>query len=210
MSFFSLNPAFSPSHLRHLHRLLYPPASVSFLRLLSLDVGQKHVGISMSDPTNRFATHRKTFHQSTQLFASHLSSLLSSSSFPSSEVFFVPFILVGFPLLTNGKRGEQCQQTLNFLSSLRSQLTLNYPSKLPSLVRSSFDSSFSPSEFPHFPHFLLWDERFSSSDVRQQFDSNKLIQKMKDKGRIDSMVAANFLTDFIEFLNKQGSKMSQY
>ncbi len=203
MSFFTLNPSIRPAQLRSFAKLLRPAgnSSVSSIRLLALDVGHKNVGVATSDSFNLFPVHLPTFNLHNGKFAPHIRSIID----PKSKAYSIPLILVGFPLTQRGESGVRCSETLKFISNLRESLKeekFEFP--VSNAVKSAFEipavKNSSPITSVEFPIFALWDERFSSSDVRHLLGKSSKINEFRASGKIDSMVAAQFIQDFLGFI----------
>ncbi len=79
-------------------------------RILSIDYGEKRIGVAVSDPTNLFATTLSTVQN-------------SPASIPSiaeiAKSYNVKTILVGYPLNMNGTLSKFCVQIDKFIDELQ-------------------------------------------------------------------------------------------
>lgn len=84
-------------------------------RILSLDVGDKRIGVAVSDPFNSYAMPLKTYFRTGELLADAkaLAALAESEG--------VGEIILGLPLNADGTAGIQAQKTERFFKALQAQ-----------------------------------------------------------------------------------------
>ncbi|MSQ33234.1 MAG: Holliday junction resolvase RuvX [Dehalococcoidia bacterium] len=89
----------------------------SLKRILALDVGQKRIGVALSDPTGLIATPLEVVQRSPQ--GAHWQRLLELAQSAGAEAF-----LVGMPLLPDGRPGAQARDVEAFAAGLRRRTAL--------------------------------------------------------------------------------------
>lgn len=82
------------------------------MRVLGLDVGERRVGVAISDPGETMAVPKTTLNRSEGTRA--LARLATEEE--------VGLIVIGLPLSMSGEEGEQAQQTRAFASKLEADL----------------------------------------------------------------------------------------
>lgn len=81
------------------------------LRLLGLDVGDRRIGVAVSDPTGAIATPMEVYHRRTpEADVQHVADLLRD--YEASRV------VVGLPKNMNGTEGPQAEKTRQFADAL--------------------------------------------------------------------------------------------
>jgi putative Holliday junction resolvase len=83
----------------------------STLRLLGLDVGDRRIGVAISDPTGSLATPVEVYHRkSAEADTRHILDL--------AEQFEANGVVVGLPKNMNGSEGPQAEKTREFVATL--------------------------------------------------------------------------------------------
>jgi len=86
--------------------------SVASLRLLGLDVGDRRIGVAVSDPTGLLASPISVYRRSDDLRdADHIVSLV--------EEYEASGVVVGLPMNMDGSEGPQAEKTRHFADILR-------------------------------------------------------------------------------------------
>jgi putative Holliday junction resolvase len=83
------------------------------LRLIGLDVGERRVGVAMSDPLGRTAQPYETISRDEGSIG-RLAELVSNND--------VEAVVVGLPLLMDGREGEQARRSLEFAGELEAAI----------------------------------------------------------------------------------------
>ncbi len=141
------------------------------MRLLGLDIGDKTVGVAVSDPLGLTAQGVETirFKQSTESF-NKLAALI--------EEYKVEKIICGLPLNMNGSEGPQAAKVRLFVQSLTSYLQKRR------------------SEIP----VQFWDERLSTTAAERSLLEADL-SRAKRKKVIDTMAAVFILQGYLDSLS---------
>lgn len=82
-------------------------------RILSIDYGEKRIGLSVSDPTNIFATTLETISNSNKSIMQILKII---------DSYNVNTILIGYPLNMNGTISKLCSEVDKFITELERQI----------------------------------------------------------------------------------------
>ena len=83
------------------------PTFPKFTRILGLDLGQKKIGVALSDPSFQIATPFKTLHRTTfQGVVDELLTIISEEN--------IGALLIGLPLEMDGNEGRSCQSVRHF------------------------------------------------------------------------------------------------
>ena len=88
------------------------------MRVLSLDVGEKRIGVALSDPSGLLATPLTTVRSRGE--SSDVQAVLRLA-----DEHEVGEIIVGLPLSLSGRRGEQAQRVAQFTEALAQLTTLS-------------------------------------------------------------------------------------
>lgn len=131
-------------------------------RILSVDYGKVRVGFAYSDETKILASPWQTFLRTTP-FKELQKQLLSIGS--------IDLIVVGLPLLLNGKEGEMAQEARRYGEALSAHLQI-------------------PCAF--------WDERLSSSFANRLMKEDSLSRK-KRASLADTFSATLVLQNYLDF-----------
>lgn len=152
------------------------------LRLMGFDIGQRRIGVSVSDSTwtiaspvgvvdlkNAFQPQLTGFLKQFPVFSN---GAMSSPPHHSFHSYGICGFIVGYPLLLNGDQGSQAQKVIEFTE--KNLLPFNIP-------------------------ILLWDERLSTHGANRillQAD----MSREKRKNTIDKMAAVFILQGFLDRL----------
>jgi putative Holliday junction resolvase len=86
-------------------------------RILALDVGERRIGVALSDLSRTLATPYITIHATpVHIFFKKLSQIITQED--------VCQIVVGLPISLNGQEGPQAQRIRAFIETLTTQVTL--------------------------------------------------------------------------------------
>jgi len=86
-------------------------------RYLALDIGEKRIGVALSDPSRLIAQPLKTIHFKTfEKFVAELKEILAE--------YQVEKIIVGLPLTLRGTHSRQTEKVLDMISRLEKALSL--------------------------------------------------------------------------------------
>jgi putative Holliday junction resolvase len=149
----------------------------SELVIMGLDIGDKTIGIAISDRRIKIAggitvIRRKGICNDCRLLAENI------------KLHKIGTIVFGWPLQMNGLPGKQCEKILNFMQKL-----FEY------IVNVNINIK-----------FVRWDERFSTKVVDNSMISADLSRK-KRKKIIDQSAAAYILQGAVDFLNRDFSNI---
>ncbi len=131
-------------------------------RLLSIDYGKARVGFAYSDERKLLASPWQTFARTTPF-----NEIKKKLSFLEP----LEFLVVGLPLLLNGKEGEMAQEARIFGEALASYL------QIPC---------------------LFWDERLSSAQAERLMQEGSLSRK-KRASLSDTFAATLILQNYLDF-----------
>ncbi len=138
------------------------------MRVLALDVGDKHIGVAISDPTQSLARSLGVIeHVSPRQDFAAVVRLV--------EQYEVETVVVGYPRSLDGTTGLQAQKVEQFVAGLTEVLS---------------------SAKDHVP-VLLWDERLSTVSADRLMSEAGLKGKKK-RERLDAAAAAVILQDYLD------------
>jgi putative Holliday junction resolvase len=138
-------------------------------RTLAVDLGSRRVGLAVSDPTNTIASPLKTLRfRSDRLLIEEILAIVREMD--------VQTVVVGLPLLEDGREGQGCRRSRSFARRLQDR-------GLPA---------------------VLWDERFSSREAEQTLRKIGL-NRRRAGGRIDAVAASYILADYLLALEAGGA-----
>lgn len=136
-------------------------------KILALDVGDKRIGVAISDPTRTIATPFETIKKERGVYQK-LTQLVKDNE--------ISEIVIGLPLEESGAEGSQATKTKSFAKNLSLNLEKNLKADPPGV------------------QFL--DERFTSSQAKQQIKTVGKGWS-KDKGIVDKYAACLILEAFL-------------
>ncbi len=139
-------------------------------RIAAIDFGTKRIGLAISDEKGRIALPLKMVLAGNS-DAESIKTILSALS-----TFHIETIVVGLPLLMNGKRGTMAEAVIRFAHLLQSQCQCSV---------------------------ITWDERLSSAQAERalkEFASRKKRSKI-----VDSTAASMILQTYLDKKNDQSS-----
>jgi putative Holliday junction resolvase len=142
-------------------------------RVLCLDVGDRRVGLAISDELGIVARPLGMVERSGDDDAAALDAILRLF-----EVEGARRLLVGDPRLPSGDRGEQCRSVDAFLLQLQSRILAHFGSASPPIER--------------------WDESDSTKVAEQRLRQRGLDpRKARDSGGLDAEAAAVILQEWL-------------
>ncbi len=143
------------------------------MKLLALDLGERRIGVAVSDELGMFAHPRETILCGGKREFQQLVEVVRSER-PSA-------IVVGHPLEMSGQRGERALWVEKFCERLRGHL-----SRDPELREIKFH---------------LWDERLTSTEAERNLRGSRLRGEER-KAMTDSVAAVIILESFLEGMAK--------
>lgn len=149
-------------------------------KVICLDLGDKTIGVSISDKNWQFAYDRETIRR--QKMMPDINKLIQTIDQESISI-----IVCGYPLEMDGNEGTRCIKTKDFCHRLNKQL-------------ASLDK-----DLP----LILWDERLSSKAVQRVLIDEYDLTRAKRKTVIDSYAASFILEGFLQYTNNLLQKKSK-
>ncbi len=142
-------------------------------RLLGMDVGQKTIGLAVSDHEHRVATPLGTIKR--VKFTKDMVEIARRV-----KDYEIGGFVLGLPLSMDGSEGRQCQSVRNFAQEMERSLSLKGEGLW----------------------IALWDERLSTASVEDFVDSFVGIKrsKAKERGITDKLAAQHILQGALEFI----------
>lgn len=145
--------------------------------VIGLDIGDKTIGISVSDKRVKVATPIAFIRRKN--IDSDCKKLLDCIKSYNPKL-----IIFGWPLQMDGTPSEQCEKNLEFIKYFHNILNTSNDEKLQNIM------------------FSKWDERFSTKVVDKIMIAADLSRKRR-KEVIDKTAAAYILQGAIDFLNRK-------
>jgi len=144
-------------------------------RLLGLDLGEKTIGVAISDPGLTVASPIDTVRRTK--FTEDVKQL--ARMIQGREV---GGIIVGLPINMDGTQGPRCQSVRHFAENLVKRADL----------------------LGMEPEIAFWDERMSTVAVQRLLISEADMTRAKRAQSVDKMAAAYILQGALDALNKKG------
>ncbi|OIP36444.1 Holliday junction DNA helicase RuvA [Candidatus Desantisbacteria bacterium CG2_30_40_21] len=144
------------------------------MRIMGLDVGDKYIGVALSDPLGMFAQPLSVITREGEKETMEILKEIISTSQVSKIVF-------GLPKNMNGSIGPQAEKVLNFIERLK-QAVISTPSL--SYERNVVE-------------FVSWDERLSSRAAENAMLEAGL-SRDKRKKMVDKIAAALILQGYLD------------
>ena len=133
-------------------------------RILGIDYGQKRIGIAISDPLRLIAYPLETVERKR----------IEDSIRRILEKYSIEYIIIGYPLRTDGKLGEREEEVKSFAEKIKEKFNIN---------------------------IKLWDERYTTIEAERIIrDIGK--KPSRDKGRVDRVAASLILQSYLDYLKK--------
>ena len=132
------------------------------MTVLGLDVGDRRIGVAVSDPTGLLARPLTVINRRSNLADAESIRQLAQTCGASQ-------IVVGLPLASDDRVGEQARKTLAFIRFLRKNVTVPV---------------------------VTWDERFSTREAEQEMIAAG-VRLVRRKERLDSVAAAVLLDEWL-------------
>lgn len=157
-------------------------------RLMALDVGEKTIGVAISDREQTLSTPLRTVKRTK--FSEDIKALKALI-----REYEIHGFIIGWPVNMDGSRGPQCDRVRSFADEMARSLSERFED----------------------PWIALWDERLSTETVHnlldQSGDSFKNLRKSKSggkkrakvKGVTDMLAAHVILQGALEFINGNSS-----
>lgn len=143
-------------------------------RILALDVGDRKIGIALSDELRLTAQPFETlFYKGEHEFKKIFSELTKTL-----EENFVATIVIGLPINMNGTEGPQAEKTRKFVEKWQKFLTAHKTD-------------------PDQWEWIFWDERLSTSGAERHLIEAD-VSRAKRKKVIDKMAAVFILQGYLE------------
>jgi putative Holliday junction resolvase len=143
-------------------------------RLIGLDVGEKTIGVAISDPGLTVASPIDTVRRTK--FTEDVKQL--ARMIAGREV---GGIIVGLPINMDGSQGPRCQSVRHFAENLEKRADL----------------------LGIEPKITFWDERMSTAAVQRMMISEADLTRAKRAQSVDKMAAAYILQGALDALNKK-------
>jgi putative Holliday junction resolvase len=143
----------------------------SYKRLLGLDIGEKTIGLALSDPMQGIATPLKTIGR--VKFTKDIEELKKII-----DEFQVGGYVLGYPVNMDGTEGPRCQSVRHFAEEL---------AKYPQIVGTN-------------PWISLWDERLSTASVDRFLVDDVDMSRTKRKQVVDKLAAQFILQGALDFM----------
>lgn len=142
-----------------------------FKRLLGLDLGEKTIGLALSDPMQSIATPLHTIPR--VKFTKDLEELKKVIS-----EFQIGGYVLGYPVNMDGTEGPRCQSVRDFAAEF---------AKYPQIVGTD-------------PWISLWDERLSTASVDRFLVDDVDMSRTKRKQVVDKLAAQFILQGALDFM----------
>ncbi len=150
------------------------------MRYLSLDLGERRIGVALSDSIGMLARPLNTFKRtSREADFHHIVELIEAHN--------VETVIVGLPLNMDGTEGPQAAWTRDYSAALAAAL------------RAQGSASPIPVQ--------LWDERLSTEEAEEIMRAQG---KRSDKTRIDAVAAAVILQSYLDAKRRGVAKNDAY
>ena len=133
-------------------------------RILGIDYGQKRIGIAISDPLRLIAYPLETVERKR----------IEDSIRRILEKYSIEYVVIGYPLRTDGKLGEREEEVKSFAEKIKEKFNIN---------------------------IKLWDERYTTIEAERIIrDIGK--KPSRDKGRVDRVAASLILQSYLDYLKR--------
>lgn len=142
-----------------------------FKRLLGLDIGEKTIGLALSDPMQSIATPLSVIQRTK--FTKDIVALEQAI-----KEFGIGGYVLGYPVNMDGSEGPRCQSVRHFAEELV---------KYPQIVGAN-------------PWISLWDERLSTASVDRFLVDDVDMSRTKRKQVVDKLAAQFILQGALDFL----------
>lgn len=143
----------------------------SYKRLLGLDIGEKTIGLALSDPMQSIATPLQVVNRTK--FTKDILELEKAI-----REFSIGGYVLGYPVNMDGSEGPRCQSIRHFAEELQ---------KYPQIVGAN-------------PWISLWDERLSTASVDRFLVDDVDMSRTKRKQVVDKLAAQFILQGALDFL----------
>ena len=142
-------------------------------RIVGIDYGLARLGLALSDERKIIATPMVTLKAEKKTEATVQKLLLALHSHAEANKYRILEIVIGLPLLMNGKKGFFADEVLHFIEMLRQQITI--------------------------PVFT-WDERLTSVQADRSLRESSMTRKKRSEN-VDSVAAIIILQNYLDSKN---------
>ncbi len=145
-------------------------------RLLGLDLGEKTLGLALSDPMQSIATPLRTIER--VKFTKDIEALK-----PIIHDYEVRGYVLGYPVNMDGTEGGRCEVVRHFAQEMEKHKDI----------------------FGDNPWIALWDERLSTASVERFLIDSVDMSRTKRKQAVDKLAAQHILQGALDFISMAGS-----
>lgn len=147
-------------------------------RLLGLDIGERTIGVALSDSTHGIATPLQLIERT-----KFTKDILSLKKIILD--FKVGGYVLGYPVNMDGTEGSRCQSVKHFGQEMENH----------------------PDIFGDNPWIALWDERLSTVSVNKFLINDVDMSRTKRKQNVDKLAAQFILQGALDFIQGSGSRV---
>ncbi len=141
------------------------------VRLLGMDIGEKTIGLALSDPGQGIATPYKTIDR--KKFTVDIRMLE-----PIIRDYEIGGYVLGYPVNMDGSEGPRCESTRHFADEMCNH----------------------PNIFGNDPWIAFWDERLSTVSVDRFLVDSVDMSRTKRKQVVDKLAAQHILQGALDFI----------
>lgn len=139
-------------------------------RIIGIDYGLSRLGLSVSDEQHIIATPLTTFIAEKRCEATVIKLIAELNRHSELHRYIIQEIVVGLPLLMNGKKGFFADEVLHFMELLRNHIDVP---------------------------IISWDERLSSVQADRSLRESNMTRKKRSKS-VDSVAAIIILQNYLD------------
>lgn len=141
------------------------------MRLLGLDLGEKTIGLALSDPMQRIATPYRTIDR--RKFTLDIKDMATTI-----REYNIGGYILGYPVNMDGTEGPRCQSIRHFADEMANH----------------------PDIFGADPWIALWDERLSTASVDKFLINSVDMSRSRRKDNVDKLAAQFILQGALDFI----------
>jgi putative Holliday junction resolvase len=141
------------------------------IRLMAMDIGEKTIGLALSDPGQGIATPHKTIDR--KKFTLDIQAMK-----PVIKDYGVGGYILGYPVNMDGSEGPRCESIRHFADEMRNH----------------------PDIFGPDPWIAFWDERLSTVSVDRFLVDSVDMSRTKRKQVVDKLAAQHILQGALDFI----------
>ncbi len=142
-------------------------------RIVAIDYGMARIGLAISDECRMIATPLTTLEAKKKAAASALACAQELQRLEKLGRYTIQAIIVGLPLLLNGKTGLLADEVLHFVEQLKTHVSIPV---------------------------TTWDERLTSVQADRTLREGNLTRKKRAK-LVDSVAALLLLQSYLDYLS---------